>query len=65
MKSKIVPVYSRIIWRQGKRCEEGQVLLYDIYVDGRWVGSRNRAQDAEAALLQYNPPIQTRDSVVG
>ncbi len=65
MSNKIVPVYTKIRYEGNKRIEDGDVMLYDVFVNGRWVGSRRLAKDAEAMLLQHNPPMVDAGPVVG
>lgn len=62
MSSKIVPIYDRLQYqgpdKPGKVVRETSPVMYDAYVDGTFVGSRSRAEDAENLILQHNADIQ-------
>ena len=33
--------------------KEGNVVLYDMYVNGRWIGSRSTVKQCEEAFRRY------------
>lgn len=66
--TKIVPVMKYVKYGPGgkvEHLEEGEILMYDVYVDGKWIGSRRLAKDAEMMLLHHNAHILDAARMVG
>lgn len=68
MTIKIVPIYKRLQYngpdKKDEVITEREALMYDVYVDGTWRGSRRLAMDAELLALSLNTPVSDyRDMV--
>lgn len=43
---------------------KGEPILYDVFIGGKWVGSRRTAEMAERMALSLNPPTPATPDMV-